>query len=370
MISIRLSNVSKYFGKKLALRGVSAEIEGGTFFCILGEPGAGKTTLLRIIAGLEIPDEGEVFFDGQEVTLLPPQKRNIAMVFQDFALYPHMSVFENIASPLRVKGLSEEVIREKVLQVAKFLKIDALLDRLPDYISGGERQRVAICRALVKEPSVCLFDEPLVNLDFKIREEMRVQFKLMQREFRQTLVYATPDPVDALSMADVLLVLHEGKVQQLGNVWEAYYHPANVFVATYLGFPAMNIVRGFLEMEKGSVLWKGSSLQLDLSSWGNFSRLEEKDREIFLGIRPENIVLGNVEGRNFTFEGKAVLSEVVGSDTIVHIEIGDLTLRSFVPGVFRVSPGEKLPFGFSIEDVYLFSASTGENLEFIVKGER
>lgn len=369
MINIKLSEVSKYFGKKAALQKISAEIEGGTFFCVLGEPGAGKTTLLRIIAGLEIPDEGDVFFDGQEVTLFPPQKRNIAMVFQDFALYPHMSVFENIASPLRVKGLSEETIREKVLQVAKFLKIEALLDRLPDYISGGERQRVAICRALVKEPNVCLFDEPLVNLDFKIREEMRVQFKLMQREFKQTLVYATPDPVDALSMADVLLVLHEGKVQQLSDVWEAYYHPTNVFVATYLGFPAMNIIKGLLEMEKGSIFWKSPSLELDLTGWGDFSKLGDAEQEVFLGIRPENITVGKVEGKTFALEGKVVLSEVVGSDTIVHIEIEGLVLRSFVPGVFRVSPGERISFGFSMEDVYLFSVSTGKNVEFIVKGE-
>ncbi|MEM1875009.1 MAG: ABC transporter ATP-binding protein, partial [Candidatus Hadarchaeales archaeon] len=177
MEEVRIQNVTKRFGKREVLQRIHACIPKGSFFCVLGEPGAGKTTLLRIIAGLEIPEEGEIFFGGQDVTLVPPQKRNVAFVFQDFALYPHMSVFENIASPLRLKGLSEEVIRKKVLEVASFLRIEKLLDRLPGFISGGEKQRVAIARALVKEPTLCLFDEPLVNLDYKIREDMRAQFK-------------------------------------------------------------------------------------------------------------------------------------------------------------------------------------------------
>ncbi len=360
MEEVRIRNVTKRFGKKVALQGVSAPIPKGSFFCILGEPGAGKTTLLRIIAGLEIPEEGEIFFGDQDVTLVPPQRRNVAFVFQDFALYPHMSVFENIASPLRLKGLSEEAIRKKVVEVASFLKIEKLLDRLPNFISGGERQRVAIARALVKEPTLCLFDEPLVNLDYKIREDMRAQFKLMQRELGQTIVFATPDPIDALSMADIVLVLHEGRVQQMANVWEAYKRPANVFVGKYLGFPEMNIFEGRVSRSGNSLFWESKGLRLDIGSFDFLKPYE--GATVLLGLRPEDIRLGDTEGADFTFEANIVLSEVVGSDTIVHLSVEGVALRAFVPQIFRRPSGERIPIGFRHEDLYFFSSQTGKNL--------
>lgn len=360
MEEVRIRSITKRFGKKIALQGVSATIPKGSFFCILGEPGAGKTTLLRIIAGLEIPEEGEVFFGNQDVTLVPPQKRNVAFVFQDFALYPHMNVFENIASPLRLKGLSEEMIRKRVLDVASFLKIEKLLDRLPGFISGGERQRVAIARALVKEPTLCLFDEPLVNLDYKIREDMRAQFKLMQREFGQTIIFATPDPIDALSMADIVLLLHEGRVQQLANVWEAYRKPANAFVGKYLGFPEMNLLEGKVVRSEGKLFWERGNLRLDISSWGSLGSYEGS--VVLLGLRPEDVRLGSVEGLDFSFEANIVLSEVVGSDTIVHLSVGGTTLRAFVPQIFRKPSGEKIPVGFRRENLYFFSSQNGRNL--------
>lgn len=360
MEGVKIQSVTKRFGKKTALQGVSAYIPKGSFFCILGEPGAGKTTLLRIVAGLEIPEEGEVFFGDQDVTFVPPQRRNVAFVFQDFALYPHMSVFENIASPLRRKGLSEEAIRRKVLEVASFLRIEKLLDRLPDFISGGERQRVAIARALVKEPTLCLFDEPLVNLDYKIREDMRAQFKLMQREFGQTIVFATPDPIDALSMADIVLVLHEGEVQQMANVWEAYKRPANVFVGRYLGFPEMNVLEGRISRSGNSLFWESKGLRLNIGSF-DFLRPHE-GAAVVLGLRPEDIRLGDVEGVDFTFEASVVLSEVVGSDTIVHLSVEGVTLRAFVPQIFRRPSGERIPIGFRREDLYFFSSQSGKNL--------
>ncbi len=360
MEEVRIQNVTKRFGKKTALERVSACVPKGSFFCILGEPGAGKTTLLRVIAGLEIPEEGEIFFGDQDVTLVPPQKRNVAFVFQDFALYPHMSVFENIANPLRLKGLGEETVRKKVLEVASFLKIDKLLDRLPGFISGGERQRVAIARALVKEPTICLFDEPLVNLDYKIREDMRAQFKLMQREFEQTIIFATPDPIDALSMADIVLVLHEGKVQQLANVWEAYRKPANVFVGKYLGFPEMNVLEGRISRSEGKLVWRSGNLQLDVSLWEFLGSYE--GMTVLLGLRPEEIQIGGTGGLDFAFEASVVLSEVVGSDTIVHLSVGGMMLRAFVPQIFRKSPGERVSIGFRRESLYFFSYKSGENL--------
>lgn len=362
MEKIQIQEVTKYFGKKVALRKVSAAVSKGSFFCILGEPGAGKTTLLRVIAGLEIPEEGEVFFDDQNMTLVPPQKRNVALVFQDFALYPHMSVYENIASPLRLKALDEEAIRRKVMEVATFLKIERLLDRLPGFISGGEKQRVAIARALVKEPTLCLFDEPLINLDYKIREDMRAQFKLMQREFGQTIIFATPDPIDALSMADMVLVLHEGEVQQLADVWEAYRRPANVFVGRYLGFPEMNILEGRIERSHGTLLWRGKGLELGID-FCDFLKPHE-GATVLLGIRPEDIALGEAQTLDFSFEARVILSEIVGSDTIVHLSVGNVSLRAFVPQIFRRPPGEKIPIGFSKESLYFFSSRNGRNLLF------
>ncbi|MCX7729769.1 MAG: ABC transporter ATP-binding protein, partial [Candidatus Caldatribacterium sp.] len=280
--------------------------------------------------------------------------------------YPHMSVFENIASPLRLKGLSEDAVRRKVLEVASFLKIEKLLDRLPSFISGGERQRVAIARALVKEPTLCLFDEPLVNLDYKIREDMRAQFKLMQREFGQTIIFATPDPIDALSMADVVLVLHEGKMQQLANVWEAYRKPENVFVGKYLGFPEMNILEGRVTRIEGKLFWESKSLRLDVSSWEFLGSYE--GAVILLGLRPENVRLGDVEGLDFVFEASIILGEVVGSDTVVHLSIGDVALRAFVPQIFRKPSGEKISLGFRREDLYFFSSQNGRNL-LLPKGD-
>ncbi|MGC8777298.1 MAG: ABC transporter ATP-binding protein [Candidatus Caldatribacteriaceae bacterium] len=362
MIHVSIAHISKRYGKKVALQDINAEIHSGSFFCILGEPGAGKTTLLRVIAGLEVPDEGDVFFDGKNVTLLPAQKRDVAMVFQDFALYPHMTVFENIASPLRSMKLEEGKIRERVRRVTRFLKIEHLLERSPLYISGGERQRVAIARALVKEPKISLFDEPLVNLDFKIREDMRAQFKLMQREFNQTIVFVTPDPVDAMSMADQVLILYEGKVQQLATVWEAYYRPNNMFVATYLGFPPMNILSGELEQEGPHLFFTAAGLRMDITNLPGVQEIGEK--KLLIGMRPEHLVLGDRGNAEISWDGEVVLSEIVGSDTIVHLKVGkDLTLRSFVPGIYRVAVGAHVTVNLWRDTIYAFKES-GESILF------
>lgn len=367
MINVSISHLFKIYGKKIALQDINAQIKSGSFFCILGEPGAGKTTLLRIIAGLEIPENGNIFFDGKEMTLVPAPKRDIAMVFQDFALYPHMTVFENIASPLRAIRLDERIIKERVQKVTSFLKIDYLLDRSPLNISGGEKQRVAIARSLVKEPKISLFDEPLVNLDFKIREDMRAQFKLMQREFQQTIVFATPDPVDAMSMADEVLILHEGKVQQLATVWEAYYRPKNLFVATYLGFPLMNILEGKISQNQSKLLWNSSDSQIDLTGFPGIQ--EVKGEKMFIGIRPEHIILEKVDESHVSWEGIVSLSEVIGSDTIVHLKMGSQTnLRAFMPGIYRVTIGEKVKIGFQKNDLYIFNES-GECIYFPKRNE-
>ncbi|MBW2057208.1 MAG: ABC transporter ATP-binding protein [Deltaproteobacteria bacterium] len=252
MAKIFIDGISKRFGDRPVLTDVSLEVGEGSFTCLLGPPGAGKTTLLRIIAGLEDPTEGRILFDGADMASVGPQQRGVAMVFQDFALYPHLTVFGNIASPLIASRRPKDEVDREVRSVSDFLNIGPLLDRKPWQLSGGERQRVAIACLLVRNPRVALFDEPLVNLDYKIREEMRGQFKTMQEEFGQTIIYATPDPVDAMVMADRVVLIDRGTVQQYAPVDEVYERPANVFSGVYLGFPAMNTIPGTITMKGGN----------------------------------------------------------------------------------------------------------------------
>lgn len=362
MANITIKKVSKIFGSNKVLDSVNLDIKDGSFFCILGPPGAGKTTLLRIIAGLEEPTEGEIFFDGEQVTDIPPQKRGVSMVFQDFALYPHRSVYENIASPLIANRVDEKKIRSEVLKVAQFLKIDKLLDRKPEQLSGGERQRVAIARVLIKKPKICLFDEPLVNLDYKIREDMRAQFKLMQEELGQTIIYATPDPIDALSMAEEVAIIAKGKIQQQASVEEVYQRPANVFVGSYFGYPPMNIIKCKLVSNEGRVILDAESFQVDISFIEK--KISKLPENLILGIRPESFHLSDEEVRkmDICFPARILVGEVIGSDTIVHLKIGDHLLKAFVPRIFRTEFNQKIWVSFNLNNIYLFDGESQEIL--------
>lgn len=359
MARILIEDLSKRFGDHMVLSRVSLEVQDGSFACLLGPPGAGKTTLLRIIAGLESPTEGRILFDGADMGAVRPQERGVAMVFQDFALYPHLSVFENIASPLKAVKRPKDDIGRELKSVCDFLNIGSLLDRKPWQLSGGERQRVAIARVLVSKPQIALFDEPLVNLDYKIREEMRGQFKTMQEEVGQTIVYATPDPLDAMVMADKVALIDNGVVHQYTTVDEVYQKPANVFSGVYLGFPAMNTILGRFKRE-------GEEVVLDAPSLGviNLTKLKphlpSTEMEAVLGIRPEHILVsqGKTEKSDVTLEAEFLMGEVIGSDTILHIRIGEWLIKSFVPRIERMEPGSKVFVSFSLEDVYLFDEKT------------
>jgi multiple sugar transport system ATP-binding protein len=359
MARIQIDGISKRFGDHAVLQSVSLEVQDASFTCLLGPPGAGKTTLLRIIAGLENPTEGRILFDGTDMAPVPAQERGVAMVFQDFALYPHLSVFENIASPLKSSRRPRQEVEGEVKSVSDFLNIAGLLDRKPWQLSGGERQRVAIARVLVRKPRIALFDEPLVNLDYKIREEMRGQFKTMQEELGQTIIYATPDPLDAMVMADRVALIDLGVIQQYTTVDEAYEKPANVFSGVYLGFPAMNTVAG-------GVKKKGEEVFLDAPSFGSINmtklkaQLPSGEMEAVLGIRPEHLHISQQRGgeSDVTLEGTVVVGEVIGSDTILHVRVGDWFLKSFIPRIERMEPGSKVFASFSLDDVYLFDQKT------------
>ena len=240
MSHLSLVNLTKKYGKVTAISRLNLEVENRKITVLLGPTAAGKTTTLRCIAGLEKPQTGDIFIDGERINDLPPKDRDVAFVFQNFSLYPRYTVFENIASPLRIRNISKDDIDKNVKRVAHMLHIEHLLERKPIFISGGEMQRVAIARALVRNPRVFLLDEPLTNLDAKIREETRTELKRLQNETGATFFYATPDQIDALSIGDRIVILNEGHVIQIGSPYEIYHQPANLFVADFVGSPAMN----------------------------------------------------------------------------------------------------------------------------------
>ncbi|MBW2059078.1 MAG: ABC transporter ATP-binding protein [Deltaproteobacteria bacterium] len=359
MPGIVLKSISKSIRGQKILDNVSMEIEEGSFVCLLGPAGGGKTTLLKIIAGLETPDRGSVFFGNDDVTDLPPNMRNVSMVFQDFALYPHMSVFKNLASPLAAKRLPASQIQKKVEEVAGFLKIDRFLTRKITQLSGGEMQRVAIGRALAKEAKIVLFDEVFVNLDYKLREEMRVEFKKLVGTLNITTVFSTPDPEDALSLADRVAVVNNGKIIQYDEMRKVYEYPVDVFTGSYFGYPEMNLIDCTVtEKDDGRPTIDTGAFAIPIENTEGGSKAI-KPGDYVLGLRPENIRIGNKPEGPIAVRGKMILTEVIGSDTIVHIAVGPHTIHAFVPGIYRSASDQDLYVGFEPKDVYLFDREKG-----------
>ena len=295
MARVRLDAVSKRFGTVTAMDDVTLDIADGEFFAILGPPGAGKTTTLRAILGLEKPDSGRVYLDDEDVTDLWPGDRDIAIVFQNLALYPDKTVFGNLAFPLKQRKLPKAEIQERVERAAKVLKIEPLLDRKPAKLSGGERQRVAIGRAIVRDPRAYLFDEPLSALDALLRLEMRSELKYLQRDLNRTLVYVTHDQVEAMSMADRIAVLRDGAVQQVARPEDVYHRPANRFVATTIGSPPMNFVPATARRQNGTVTVEHASFSVRVL--GDGVALED-GAPCFVGVRPEDVHVGGGDARS------------------------------------------------------------------------
>jgi ABC-type sugar transport system ATPase subunit len=325
MSIVQLSGLKKYFDAVHAVDGVDLAIDQGEFLVILGPSGCGKTTLMRMIAGLEKPTAGYIHIGGDDVTGLPPRKRGVSMVFQSYALYPHMNVFNNIAFPLRAqrreKKYDKRAIREKVENTARLLEIDMLLDRRPRQLSGGQRQRVAIARAMVTQPAVLLLDEPLSNLDAKLRSRTRVEIKRLLRRFNITTVYVTHDQTEAQAMGDRIAVMQAGKIQQLGTYREIYDNPANMFVAGFVGLPPMNLMPA--KAEQGGVRVDGHFVDLRNDALGS-----REGAPVNLGIRPESIELSHhqVDGSvpvevywvesHFSEQRKEVTFDLAGSRVI------------------------------------------------------
>lgn len=315
MASIRVEKVRKRFKNTEAVKGLDLEIKDGEFFCILGPPGAGKTTLLRLIVGLETPDEGNIYIGDESVVGIHPSKRGIAMIFQNLALYPDKTVFDNIAFPLRQQNVEEQEIERRVSDVAKELHIDWLLEKIPSQLSGGERQRVAIGRAIVRQPKAYLMDEPLSNLDALLRLEMRVSLKELQTSLKETFVYVTHDQVEALSMGDRIAVLNEGTLQQVGDPETIYQKPNNMFVATILGSPPMNFLMCDIEKKKDGVRIKHKAFSLETQQKHLLEALERSNGSggVVLGLRPEEVTIHKEKKAGAPVPAEIYVTEPLGN---------------------------------------------------------
>jgi multiple sugar transport system ATP-binding protein len=342
-----------------AVKGISFAVEDGEFFCLLGPPGAGKTTILRIIAGLEKPDQGEVHLGGERVNDVPPMERDVAMIFEDPALYPHMTAYGNLAHPLRLRKLPKAELHRKVQEVAEILHITPLLERRPDAFSGGERRRVAIGRALVRRPKVLLLDQPLTDLDAWLRQEMTGELKRLQREMGQTMIYATHDFEEAVTMADRIMVMNEGVMEQLDTPEEVYDRPRSAFVASFVGSPSMNLIPCQVELQDDNLFLNCAAFRLPLKGLG----ADLTSRKLLLGIRPEHVTV--VEGAGEKGISATVdIVQPLGDEQIVDLSLMDGTvIKMIAPLELKLARADKLMVDFDQDRLSLFDAHSERRIE-------
>ena len=373
MAEIKLEHITKRFGDVVAVDDVNLEIHDQEFVVFLGPSGCGKTTTLRAIAGLENPDEGDIFIDGNRVNALSPADRDIAFVFQFYALYPHLSVYDNIAFPLKAVKASKSEIQERVKEVASILQIQAMLDRKPSHLSGGEMQRVALGRAMVRRPQAFLMDEPMSNLDAKLRVDMRTELKRLQHSLGTTTIFVTHDQVEAMSMADRIVIMHQGSLQQIGTPHEVYNQPKTVFVAQFMGSPSMNLIGGTVQgraASNPSATGAGKpALHLThtdvwVESLGAETSRIGQSSELIFGVRPEHVLVSKEPIEN-GFTATVHLVEALGSVNIIDIflgenpETGDLILlKARTHPAFKPDVGQSVWFDFDTRQVHLFDRHT------------
>jgi multiple sugar transport system ATP-binding protein len=356
MASIEISAARKNFGAVAVLKGVDLKIEAGEFVVLVGPSGCGKSTLLRVVAGLEDLSSGEIRIGGRVVDDLPPKDRDIAMVFQSYALYPHMSVRDNMSYSLKLKRTPGEVISAAVAKASGKLGLDALQNRKPRQLSGGQRQRVAMGRAIVRKPKAFLFDEPLSNLDARLREQMRFEIKKLHRDLEATSIYVTHDQIEAMTMADRIVAMNEGIVQQVGSPLDLYDDPANLFVAEFIGSPAMNFLRGEVEDGSGSRGVRFGDALLPVSA----SLHLPGGTPVVAGIRPER--LGFAPGEAAALTARVDLIEPTGLGTVVHLLVGGQDVKLFTTSRPKLTIGEVVPVSVRAQDVCVFDARTGIRL--------
>jgi len=352
MASVQLKDVRKAFGRVEVVHGVDISIRDGEFVVLVGPSGCGKSTLLRMVAGLEEITSGEIRIGDRIVNNVPPKARDIAMVFQNYALYPHMTVFDNMAFSMKLAGRSKDEMRQRVDVAAKILGLGEYLERFPRQLSGGQRQRVAMGRAIVRDPQVFLFDEPLSNLDAKLRVQMRTEIKELHLRLKTTSVYVTHDQIEAMTMADTIVVMNGGNVEQIGSPLGLYDNPANLFVAGFIGSPAMNFLPGRFAQRSAAVVKLSNASELPAPPCR-----EADGRDVTLGVRPEHFLIN--EGG---VPAEVVLVEPTGADTQVYCRLSgiDVTVVSRERHIFK--PGETIQLKPVAEKTYLFDPASGKRL--------
>jgi sn-glycerol 3-phosphate transport system ATP-binding protein len=350
MAKINLKNLEKSYGKTKVLHDLSFDINEGELIVIVGPSGCGKSTLLRMVAGLEEVNAGSIFIDDKKVNDLEPMERNIAMVFQNYALYPHMTVFQNMSYALKILKISKDEIDSRVQKAAEILELGELLERQPSQLSGGQRQRVAMGRAIVRNPAAFLFDEPLSNLDAKLRVQMRLEIKKLQTQLKTTSLYVTHDQVEAMTLADRMVVMNEGKVEHIGTPLEVYTKPKTLFTAQFIGSPAMNILE--CECKNGEViLSNGSSLKTNTKHQGKAN----------LGLRPEDFLIDD----NGPIKLKIELMELIGANTLFHsrLEKNNEPVVVSIPGVLENKYiGKSISFSYDSSKIHLFDINSDKRI--------
>lgn len=321
MAKVELKNISKIYDDKIkAVDNATITIEDREFVVLVGPSGCGKSTTLRMVAGLEEISEGDLFIDGKRVNEIEPKDRDIAMVFQNYALYPHMSVYDNMAFALKIRKVNKKEIDKKIRKTAKILSIEKLLNRKPKALSGGQRQRVAVGRAIVRDPKVFLFDEPLSNLDAKLRVQMRAEISNLHKKLKATMIYVTHDQVEAMTMGDKIVVMKDGVVQQIGTPLELYHQPANKFVAGFIGSPLMNFLLVKVTKEKNKIFLKGQSFLLHPNKEQQKKLTDYVGKFIYFGIRPEDIFLSTKKSEVNAIKLKVTLKELLGAETHLYLQ--------------------------------------------------
>lgn len=357
MVGVSLKNVTKRFGDVAAVEGVNLEVRDKEFLSILGPSGGGKTTLLRLIAGLEVPTEGEIYFGDKLVNGVPARDRNISLVFQNYALFPHLTAFDNIAFPLTVRKTPKPEIDKRVKEVAELLGIQHLLDRKPKQLSGGEQQRVALGRAIIRQPDVFLMDEPLSSVDASMRIAMRTELKKLQKTLGTTLVYVTHDQTEAMTMADKIAVLKNGRLVQIDSPQEIYDSPKDSWVGSFIGNPPMNLIPATV-LSNGQVELSGVRSSITIKALHNKEGLSS-GKKVHVGIRPEDIEVGAEQVDEAVCKGEVYLLESLGDSMIVDIKVGNSIIRAREKADFRAQIGDQVFVRFNERRLAIFDYDAG-----------
>lgn len=364
MASVTLKKVEKYYGDVHAVKGIDIQVLDKEFLCLLGPSGCGKSTTLRMVAGLEAITRGEIYIGETLVNDLAPKDRDVAMVFENYALYPHKNVFENMAYPLRIRKHSQEQIESRVRRAAEILEITELLERGIAQLSGGQKQRVAIGRAIVREPKVFLMDEPISHLDARLRTHMRGELKHLQRVLNTTMLYVTHDQLEAISMADRIVIMHFGEIQQIGTPDEIFNHPANMIVAGFVGDPPMNFVRGSVMIEGERAVFQNQGVRVELSKEQartlSGQSIPSGDKPFVLGVRPEDVSVFTEKRTEHHAAGKVYVSSPIGKDVVIEIEIDDTHFKSIAPVEESVAMNQGVWVKFNVDKIHIFRQDTKE----------